>query len=108
MKLNEPDWGDDSHSIAISAVLQKENVRFHWMINAYWEPLEFELPPIHSDRENPWRRWIDTALESPEDIVDWKESGYVKGFKYSVGARSTTLLYANLHDPAELRPGPNI
>ena len=98
VKLNEPDWSDTSHSIAISAVLQKENIRFHWMINAYWEPLEFELPPISDDRENPWRRWIDTGLESPNDIVDWQDSDYVRGFKYSVGSRSTVLLYANLHD----------
>jgi isoamylase len=107
VKLNEPDWGDDSHSIAISAVLQRENVRFHWMINAYWQPLEFELPPIDDVGENPWRRWIDTALNSPEDIVDWKESDCVKGYKYTVGARSTALLYANLQDPGESRPGPN-
>jgi isoamylase len=98
VKLNEPDWGDSSHSIAISAVLQKESVRFHLMINAYREPLEFELPPINHDRENPWRRWIDTSLESPDDIVDWQESAYVRGFKYSLGPRSTVLLYANLDD----------
>ena len=39
-------------------------LRLHVMLNAYWEPLRFELPPA-ADRA-PWRRWIDTSLTSPE------------------------------------------
>jgi len=34
----------------------------------------FELPPSHNDRQNQWQRWIDTALESPDDIVDWRQA----------------------------------
>ena len=34
-----------SHSLAFSAELQKERVLFHMILNAYWEPLDFELPP---------------------------------------------------------------
>ena len=29
-------------------------------VNAYWEPLSFELPSLKSG--NAWRRWIDVAL----------------------------------------------
>ena len=46
VKLNEPDWGDCSHSIALGAELRREGLLFHLILNAYWEPLEFELPTV--------------------------------------------------------------
>jgi isoamylase len=97
-KLYQPDWGDDSHSLAISAVLHQESLVFHMIMNAFWEALEFELPPIDIGKQNPWRRWIDTSLGSPNDIVDWRESPTVPGFLYSAGPRSVVLLFANLAD----------
>ena len=36
-------------------------------INAWQEPLTFQIPPSPSGR--PWRRVVDTALASPLDIV---------------------------------------
>jgi len=39
----------------------------HVIINAYWESLEFELPPL-SEAYEPWRRCIDTFLAPPEDV----------------------------------------
>ena len=44
------------------------------ILNAYWEPLEFELPAVGDGGGEPWRRWIDTSLESPQDIVPWQEA----------------------------------
>ena len=70
VKLHEPDWGDCSHSIALGAELRKEGMFFHLILNAYWEPLEFELPVVGEGAS--WRRWIDTALDSPDDIVPWQ------------------------------------
>ena len=32
------------------------------MLNAYWEPLTFELPAVPDDGQHAWRRCIDTAL----------------------------------------------
>src|SRR5262245_55854207 len=60
-KLNQPDWGCQSHSLALFATVAKENFSFHFMLNAYWEPLEFELPAEADAGKNPWRRWIDTS-----------------------------------------------
>ena len=40
----------------------------HVMLNAYWEPLVFELPATAAGRA--WRRLVDTALESPQDFCD--------------------------------------
>ena len=45
-KLNEPDWSDHSHSVAFSAELQQENRLVHLIFNAYWEPLQFQLPTV--------------------------------------------------------------
>jgi glycogen operon protein len=44
VKLGQPDWNSSSHSIALSAHLPYEDVVVHVIFNAYWEPLEFELP----------------------------------------------------------------
>ncbi len=92
VKLDEPDWGESSHSIALSAELRDEGLFLYVILNAYWEPLEFELPRFGEDR--PWRRWIDTALDSPEDIVPWEEAPIVPGGSYRVGARSVTMLFS--------------
>jgi hypothetical protein len=48
--------------------LQQEGLRLHFILNAYSEPLDFELPP----EPQPWCRWIDTALDCPHDIVPWE------------------------------------
>jgi glycogen operon protein len=92
VKLNQPDWGGGSHSIAFCAELQRENLAFHIILSAYWEPLEFELPV----RSGPWRRWIDTSLPSPEDIVEWSAAPAVHGDRYRVGPRSVVLLVTDL------------
>ncbi len=43
---------------------------------------------------DPWRRWIDTALKAPHDIVPWREAAPVPGPTYRAGARSVVALYA--------------
>jgi glycogen operon protein len=62
------------------------------ILNAYWEALEFELPACSKD--DPWRRWIDTALESPQDIVEWQAAPVVAGSKYRAVPRSVVVLTA--------------
>jgi glycogen operon protein len=89
---NQPDWGDNSHSVALSGELRQEGLFFLLILNAYWEPLEFELPNLDSGL---WRRWIDTALDSPSDIVPWEEAPDVVGHKYRVHDRSVVMLYAS-------------
>jgi glycogen operon protein len=68
----------------------------HLILNAYWEPLEFELPPVGNGQTVPWRRWIDTSLDSPEDILPWQEAPSVPDYKYRAGARSVVVLFAEL------------
>jgi glycogen operon protein len=92
-RLHQPDWGDHSHSVAFGAELQKEGVLFHFILNAYWEPLDFELPRLQGGAA--WRRWIDTALASPDDIVPWGEAPPLAGSLYRVADRSVVMLYAS-------------
>lgn len=91
VELNRPDWNDYSHSIALGAELRQYGLFFHWMLNAYWEPLDFELP--EATKESPWRRWIDTSLDSPQDIVPWEQATAVAGETYRLEARSVAMLY---------------
>ena len=92
VKLDWPDWGYHSHSLAFSVWGRRG--RFHLMLNAYWEPLGFELPPLAGDAPSAWRRVIDTSLESPDDICPWTEAPVVDASTYKVQARSVVLLIA--------------
>jgi isoamylase len=66
-----PDFSDDSHSLAATAYLDNEG-GFHLMINAYWEPLCFSLPPL-PEGCGPWRRLIDTFQDPPSDFLEQKD-----------------------------------
>jgi glycogen operon protein len=92
VKLDWPDWGDHSHSVALTGQIQRQDLRFHLILNAFWEPLDFDLPKPENDR--PWRRWIDTALDSPQDIVPWESAPPVSGNTYRAEARSVAMLFA--------------
>jgi glycogen operon protein len=96
VRLNQPDWHEKSHSLAFSAELAKEGLLFHLILNAYWEPLEFELPHVGVRGEDAWRRWIDTGLDSPNDIVEWQSAPLVSGHAYRVAPRSVVMLYARI------------
>ena len=91
VRLLQPDWGDHSHSVALGAELAREGFRVHIILNAYWEPLEFEVPMLE---RGTWLRWIDTSLESPDDIVPWQKAPRLKDAKYRVEDRSVVVLYA--------------
>jgi isoamylase len=98
VKLNQPDWSDDSHSIALSVHLPKEDSSMFFIYNPYWEPLEFELPPLKSQDNVRWRRWIDTYLDSPQDITEWQKAPVVVDPTYRMGPRSVAVLWANSDD----------
>ena len=66
VKLGQVDWGDSPHSIAFTVEIRREKLLFHVIVNAYWEPLDFELPRVDKTGEDLWRRWIDTALDLSE------------------------------------------
>jgi len=97
VKLNQPDWSNNSHSVALSLEMPQEDMLVHFIFNTFWEPLDFELPPLESAGQTSWRRWIDTSLESPDDIAVWRDSPDVPQCPYRVGPRSVVVLWA-CHD----------
>jgi glycogen operon protein len=94
VRVGQPDWGAQSHSLAFGADFHHAGLRLHAIMNAYQEPLEFELPAPEGDRG--WRRWVDTSLETPDDIVPWQESARHEEPVYRIGARAVVVLWAPL------------
>ncbi len=94
VKLNQPDFGTHSHSLAFSARSGRLKMMLHAMINAYHEPLEFELPPAPDGDDPAWRIYIDTSRESPDDIFDWHAGPLVNERKHRVEAHSIVILGA--------------
>ncbi len=94
IKLGQPDWSDSSHSIAFTVEIRRERLLYHLIFNAYSEPLDFELPRVDKAGENRWRRWIDTALDSPHDITQLEAAESVPGDAYRAEAHSVVMLFA--------------
>jgi isoamylase len=93
VKLGQPDWSDHSYSLAFEAVLPREGMRVYLILNAYWEPLEFHLPALGGTGDQPWRRWIDTALRSPDDITPWQLAPSWTASTYRADAWSAVVLF---------------
>jgi isoamylase len=93
VRLGQPDWSAWSHSLALTVELRHERLLVHLLLNAWREPLAFELPPADV-RGGPWRRWVDTALPSPADIVHPHETPQIGDGPYRVGPRSVVALVA--------------
>jgi isoamylase len=95
VKLWSPDWSPKSHSLAMHMSCPTDDLTFYVILNAYHEPLEFELPLVR-DGKHQWRRWIDTSCDSPDDITDWRSAPKVPTSIYAAGSHSVTVLFANL------------
>ncbi len=94
VKLNQPNWGSDSHCLALTVEDRTGTFLTHFILNAYWEPLEFELPPAPLAPGTGWRRMIDTFLPSPEDICGPTDAPLIDGSSYLVQPRSVVVLVA--------------
>jgi glycogen operon protein len=69
---DEPDFSASSHTLALvldgSLTGREPDGDLYAVFSAWREPLPFRIPPAPSGR--PWRRVVDTALASPQDIVE--------------------------------------
>jgi isoamylase len=65
-------------------------------MNAYWEPLSFELLPTEAGEPLSWRKCIDTAAAAPDDIQTLAGAPAVVNQRCTVSARSLVLLAARL------------
>jgi isoamylase len=93
VELGKPDWGNESHSIAFTLHNIDVSQLRYVAINAYWEPLQFELPPVSGGANATWLRLIDTSLAPPGDIVEERCNMAVTDPKYLVNARSIVMLH---------------
>ena len=92
---HRPDWSSDSHSLAVLIVNGPRTEAHYLILNAYWEALDFELSREFQGRPLPWRRQIDTALPSPDDIVaDLTQAPAVDPARYTAAPRSVVWLTA--------------
>jgi isoamylase len=93
--LDQPDWSDNSHSLAFTLRYLHYQECFHVMLNAYWQPLTFELPslPARSD----WYRIVDTAQSAPADFCPPEQAQIVPSDTYEVCDLSCVVLLAKPH-----------
>jgi glycogen operon protein len=96
VRLHQPDWNDDSHSIAVTTWSHDEHLMYHLMFNAYREALVFQLPPVSAGASSAWRRVMDTFQESPNDICAWKDAPTISETRYTVQPYSFVFLCARL------------
>ncbi len=96
VRLHEPDLSHHSHSLALTVRAIGGARLVHAILNAYWEPLDFELPPV--DPAHPWRRVVDTSLDDELAIVDLASAPSVTATHYRAGPRSVVLLSARLRE----------
>ena len=90
--LNQPDWGDASHSIACTVWTYTGTFFLHLIFNAYHEDLTFALPSVEELGGKHWYRLIDTSLPSPQDISRYEDAEIVQGNSYLVKARSIVVV----------------
>ena len=88
--LGKPDWSYYSHSLAFSLRHPDADEYLHVIFNAYWEPLDCELPILgHGDC---WYRIIDTSLPLNETFCELDAAYKVTTETYVVNARSCVVL----------------
>jgi len=85
--LHAPDWGYDSHALAFELRAPDYAEHLYIILNTYWEPLSFELPPAAA-----WQRILDTALPSPADITLSATAPLVTETHYRATPRSIVVL----------------
>ncbi len=93
VKLNQPDWGKNSHSLALT--VRGIGERFHFLLNAFREALEFELPTAPRGSTG-WLRIVDTSLASPQDFCERAEATVIDTANYLVQPHSVVVLVAEI------------
>jgi len=98
--LGEPNW-DDPNSRCLAVTYgdmsdETENtLNLHIMMNMYWEPVEFKIPSYDGLI---WRRTIDTALCSPNDIVAPDQAQVIDSSSYLVTGRSIVAVTTRINN----------
>jgi len=86
--VGKPDWSAHSHTLAWTY----ERSRVHVMANAWWRPLDFELPPLPANLS--WHRILDTSQPSPADIDRGPDAPRLADARHRVPWHSVVVLEA--------------
>ena len=97
VRLNKPDMSEYSHSIACELVSFQEPEHVFFMINAFWEPLAFELPKPLSGHA--WHRVVDTSLAAGQDYCPPGKAPRLTSRRYLVKDRSVAVLVSRRVKP---------
>jgi glycogen operon protein len=96
-RLGEPDWGEDSRSLAmhLSGGTPKGRADDIYLIaNAHWESHDFSLPGIPQRR---WCRFVDTARRGDGSIIDPDMLVPIgQPYRYRVESRSVVVLVSKI------------
>lgn len=87
VKLGQPDWGAQSHSLAILFEGVESDGRIFILANACDDELKFELPP-----ETCWKRIVDTAQPTPADFTPEEQAPILPESICQVQAHSVVIL----------------
>ncbi len=93
VKLHQPDYSSPSHSIAFELFHPDQKERFYVAINAYWEPLTFEVPRLPVDQK--WSLAIDTSIDFEQEAQSISKPTLMINSEISVQARSINILTAS-------------
>src|SRR5262245_38074395 len=99
VRLNQPDWGGDSHSLAYEIRQPEDQEHLYVMLNAYWEALIFDLPTLPPGRQ--WLRLVDTALPDGQDFSEPPSPLAASKHRYRLESRSSAVLVAGPESDCE-------
>lgn len=91
LKHNDPDWSHHSRSIAFELFHTEFTYKIYVILNAFSEPLEFELPKLKQGYT--WVMLINTALPSPNDFVSERKRKPYEKTSFTAEAHSCAVLY---------------
>jgi glycogen operon protein len=94
VRVGQPDWSPSSHSLAATVWRRDGESVMHFMLNAWREELEFELP--RPPATGGWRRWLDTGLPAPDDACEPQAAPPISARPYRVAPHSLVALVTEL------------
>ena len=93
VEVGHPDWGETSHSLAFELTLASNpGAHLYVALNAFWEPLEFELPPLAAGLG--WALAADSSAPAPDDVPVPPRRLADDTRRYLVGPRSAVVISA--------------
>ncbi|GLV56101.1 glycogen debranching enzyme [Dictyobacter sp. S3.2.2.5] len=93
-QLAKPGWDDPASRVLAFTIWSGEDAHdIHVMMNMDFVRLRFQVPVVGKGKC--WKRIIDTALASPDDIVEQKQAQYMADNTYELAEHSIVVLVSD-------------